>query len=505
MTTSRPAPGRSSGNPVLAAVDLGAESGRVIAGELRDDRLSLTEVHRFPNGPVHLAEGLRWDVLRLWSEICSGLERAAREADGVIRGIAVDSWGVDFALLDRTGALLGNPAHYRDDRTVGMVEEAAKTVSLERLFAATGAQTMRINTLFQLLSMSRAGSPQLGEADRLLMIPDLFGAWLSGRRATELSIASTSQCLDVGQRDWARSLLGDLRIPPGIFGELVAAGTVLGPVAEPLSRIPGLARASVIAAASHDTACAAAAVPSAGPDAVWISSGTWSIMGFSSPTPIVSDVSMRLGLSNEVAAGGDFLVCKTMPGLWLVQECRRTWAEAGEPLSYAELADLAVQAPAFGCFVDPDDESLAEPGDMPARIRALCRKTGQPEPETRAAILRCAFESLALQYRRALDRLERVSGRVFSPVHIVGGGSRNELLCQMTADALGRPCQAGPVEATAAGNVLIQAVALGLIDSLDEGRRLVRRSFEIRTYEPRSASAWDEPYRRFLELTNDHA
>jgi rhamnulokinase len=496
---------QARGRPVFAAVDLGAESGRVIVGDLHHDRLTLAEVHRFSNGPVRLGEGLRWDVLRLWSEICSGLERAAHATDGVIRGIAVDSWGVDFALLDRNGGLLGNPAHYRDDRTLGMVEVATALVSPERLFSTTGARTMRINTLFQLLSLARSDSPQLAAADRLVMIPDLLGLWLSGRAATELSIASTSQCLDVRHRVWAWPLLEELGIRTGIFGDLVAAGTMLGPLVGPLSRVDTLSRASVIAAASHDTASAAAAVPGAGPDVAWISSGTWSIIGVAAPEPLVTDLSMAYGLSNEISADGDVLVCQTMPGLWLVQECRRTWASAGQSNSYAELTQLAAGAPPFRSFVDPEDESLAEPCDMPEHIRALCRRTGQPEPVTPAQILRCVFESLALQYRRAMDRLEHVSGRRFSPVHIVGGGSRNELLCQMTADALGRPCLAGPSEATAAGNVLIQAAAVGALGSLDEGRDLLRRSFAVRAYEPRSASDWEEPYSRFMELTDDHA
>ena len=493
-----------SAPPAFVAIDLGAESGRVMLGELHEDTLRLTEIHRFPNGPVHLAEGLRWDVPRLWLEICAGLGHAAEAAEGRIQSVAVDSWGVDFALLGRDGSLLGLPAHYRDDRTLEMVEEALWFVPANRLFATTGIQPMRINTLFQLLSLARSNSPQLALADRLVMIPDLFGLWLSGRQATEFSIATTSQCLDIRGRRWADSMLEALAIPARIFGDIVPAGTVLGPLVDPVAATPGLASALVVATAAHDTASAVAAVPHAGPDVAWISSGTWSIMGFGSNEPVLSELAMRNGIGNEGAADGGYLVGKTMPGLWLVQECRREWAKDGAAISYGTIARMASEAAPLVSFVDPADESLAEPGEMSPRIRALCRKTGQPEPLSRGAVLRCVFESLALQYRRALDQLEASSGRHFTVVHIVGGGSRNDLLCQMTADALNRPCFAGPVEATAIGNILVQAAALGLVRSLDDGREIVRRSFDIRTFEPRSPAAWDEPYRRYLELTDGH-
>ena len=490
---------------MLAAIDLGAESGRVVTGDLAGDRLDIAEVHRFANTPVRLAEGLEWNVLSLWAEIGAGLQRAASATTGSIRGIAVDSWGVDFALLGRDGTLLGNPTHYRDDRTLDMVDEALSYVDAAVLYQTTGLPLMRINSLFQLLSLARRNSPQLEIAERILMIPDLFTAWLSGRPVTEVSIASTTQCLDIRRRGWARDLLDELAIPSGIFGEIVPAGAVLGQLVPPLSSVASLAGASVVSTASHDTAAAAAAVPLAGPDTAWISSGTWSIMGFASPEPVLSDLAMRYGIGNEVGADGSYLVCRTMPGLWLVQECRREWAQQGMDRSYGALAQMASEAPPFVSFVDPEDDRFAAPGEMVGRIRAWCRATGQTEPDTPAAVLRCAFESLALQYRRAIDQLERASGRALRTISIVGGGSQNALLCQMTADALGRPCVAGPVEATAAGNLLIQAIALGLVGSLEEGRALVRRSFDITTYEPHGASRWDAPYRRFLELTDAHA
>jgi rhamnulokinase len=489
----------------FAAVDLGADSGRVIEGALSDDRLTLAEIHRFPNGPVALPEGLRWDVLRLWSEISTGLQRAAnrRSPDGSeLRAVGVDTWGVDFALLDRHGMLLGNPAHYRDDRTDGMREEACRVLSRERIYRTTGTQLLPINTIYQLLSLARRNSAQLDAASRLLMMPDLFNAWLSGCAVTELSIATTTQCLDVESRTWAEPLLAELGIPARIFGEIVPAGRVLGHVAGPLGREAGLERVAVVVPASHDTASAVAAVPASGPDFAWLSAGTWSIMGIESPAPIVTDVTMRHDLSNEAGVAGRWLLLRTMPGMWLLQECRRVWAREGEELSYADLGRLAETASPFASLVDPEAPELQKPGDMPTLIGEFCRSTGQPEPETKGAVVRCAFESLALQYRRVLGWLEEAAGHQLSPIQVVGGGSQSELLCQMTADATGRPCVAGPIEATAAGNVLIQAIALGELGSLDDGRAIVRRSFPLRTYEPGHSSGWDDANARFLELTD---
>jgi rhamnulokinase len=487
----------------FAAVDLGADSGRVIEGTLSDDRLALTEIHRFPNGPVALPEGLRWDVLRLWSEISTGLQMAAvRHGSDAneLRAVGVDTWGVDFALLDRRGMLLGNPAHYRDDRVDGMLDEACRIVPRDRIYRATGTQLLPINTLYQLLSIVRRNPGQLDSADRLLMMPDLFNAWLSGSTVTELSIATTTQCLDLQTRTWAASILDELAIPTRIFGEIVPAGRVLGPVTGPLGRDAGLRRVSVVASGSHDTACAAAAVPASAPNFAWLSSGTWSIMGIETAAPVVTEVTMRHQLSNEAGVGGRWLLLRTMPGLWLLQECRRVWARLDAELSYAELGRLAETAPPFVSLVDPEAPSLQKPGDMPTLIREFCRATGQPEPETKAAVVRCVFESLALQYRRALQCLEEAAGRRLSPLHVVGGGSQSEVLCQMTADATGRPCVAGPVEATAAGNVIVQGIAVGELAGIDDGRAIVRRSFPLRTYEPGASSGWDDANVRFLEL-----
>jgi rhamnulokinase len=499
--------GPTAGTPraSFAAVDLGADSGRVIEGALWDDRLTLTEIHRFPNVPVAVPEGLRWDVLRLWSEISTGLQRAAhrRNSDGSeLRAVGIDTWGVDFALLDRHGMLIGNPAHYRDDRTDGMLEEACRVLSRERIYRTTGTQLLPINTIYQLLSLVRRNSAQLDAADRLLMMPDLFNVWLSGCAATELSIATTTQCLDVESRAWAAPLLVDLGIPARIFGEIVPAGRVLGHVAGSLGRDAGLERVAVVATGSHDTASAAAAVPASGRDFAWLSSGTWSVMGIESPAPIVTDVTMRRDLSNEAGVAGRWLLLRTMPGMWLLQECRREWAREGEELSYADLERLAETASPFASIVDPEAAALQRPGDMPTLIREFCRSTGQPEPESRGAVVRCALESLALQYGQVLDWLEEAAGHKLSSIHIVGGGSQGRLLCQMTADATSRPCVAGPIEATAVGNILVQAIALGHLAGLDEGREIVRRSLPLRTYEPGAASGLDEAKARFLELTD---
>jgi rhamnulokinase len=488
----------------FAAVDLGADSGRVIEGALSHDRLTLTDIHRFPNGPVTLPEGLRWDVLALWSEISTGLRQAAgrRSTTGSeLRAIAVDTWGVDFALLDRNGMLLGNPAHYRDERTDGMLEEACRLLSRERIYRTTGTQLLEINTLYQLLSLVRRPGGLEG-ASRMLMMPDLFNFWLTGKAATELSIATTTQCLDLESRGWAMPLLAELGIPAGIFGEIVPAGRVLGPVVGSFGREADLGRVAVVACGSHDTASAAAAVPATDPDFAWLSSGTWSIMGIESPAPIVNEVTMRHDLSNEAGVAGRWLLLRTMPGMWLVQECRRTWARQGQEHSYEELTRLAEEALPFGSLVDPEAPELQKPGDMPAQIRDLCRRTGQPVPETTGAVVRCAYESLALQYRRALGRLEAAAGHRLGRIHIVGGGSQSELLCQLTADATGRQCLAGPVEATAIGSVLVQAIAVGELGSLEDGREIVRQSFPIRNYEPVMASQWDDSFGRFMEMTH---
>ena len=487
----------------LLALDLGASSGRAMLGQLDGERLVLSEVHRFPNGPVRLPDGLRWDVLRLWTEIKRGLALAVaaqKERGAGLAGIGLDTWGVDFGLLDRDGALVSNPYHYRDSRTDGMVEEAFRRVPRAEIFEQTGIQFMQLNSLYQLLAMVVGQSPALEIAHTFLTMPDLFNYWLTGRKVCEFSNATTTQCYDPRKGDWATSLLERLDIPTHIFAEIVPPGTVLGELLPAMAEEVGAGDLPVIAPACHDTGSAVAAVPAEGSDFVYISSGTWSLMGAELPEPAINERSLAFDFTNEGGVGGTFRFLKNITGLWLVQECRRTWARQGERFSYDELTALAAEADPLRSFVDPDHESFLRPGDMPARIRAFCQEAGQPVPESRGAVVRCALESLALKYRWVLERLEEILGRRLAPIHIVGGGTQNRLLNQFTADATGRQAVAGPIEATAAGNVITQAMALGYVGSLEEGRQIVRNSFEVTSYEPAGGSEWEEAYGRFLAM-----
>ena len=482
------------------AFDLGAESGRAMLGRFDGERIELSEIHRFPNGPVRLTGGLHWDVLRLWAEVKRGLGLAVREHRLDLSGVGLDTWGVDFGLLDRDGALVSNPYHYRDDRTDGMIEEACRRVSREEIFEQTGLQFMQINSLYQLLSMVVSGSPVLDVAETFLMMPDLFGYWLTGRKACEFTIASTSQCHDPRRGEWATPLLEKLGIPTHIFPEIVPPRTVLGDLLPGVAAEVGVDRLPVIAPGGHDTALAVAAVPAEGSDFVYISSGTWSLMGAELPGPVINEQALAHGFTNEGGVQGTVRFLKNIVGLWLVQECRRTWARQGEDLSYDDLTEMAAQAEPLRSFVDPAYGEFLKPGDMPDRIQDFCRQTGQPVAESKGAIVRCALESLALTYRRVLEGLEAILGCRLEPIHIVGGGTQNRLLNQFTADAAGRRVVTGPVEATAAGNVMMQAMALGHIASLEEGRQIVRNSFDVTSYEPSGEATWDEAYERFLAV-----
>ena len=485
------------------AFDLGAESGRAIVGQFDGECLQLRDLHRFPNGPVRLPDGLHWDVLRLWTEIKQGIGLALRDHGRDLGSIGIDTWGVDYALLDRDGALVGNPYHYRDARTDGMLEKAFRRVPRAEIFAQTGIQFLPINSLYQLLAMAVRNSPQLEIARTFLTIPDLFNQWLTGQAVCEFSNATTSQCYNPHQGDWARDMLERLGIPTGIFPSIVPPGTNLGPLLPQIAEevdLPPQARLSVIAPACHDTGSAVVAVPAAAPHFAWISSGTWSVVGAEVPDALIDDRSLGYNFTNEGGASGTFRFSRNVMGLWLVQECRRTWLQQGEEYDYGALAGMAAQAEPFQAVVDPDHGEFLKPGDMPARIRSYCRATGQPQPQDKGAVLRCALEGIALKYRWVLERLEEVLGYRLDPLHIVGGGTQNRLLSQLTADATGRQVIAGPVEATAAGNVLMQMMALGQIDSLSSAREVVRRSFDLAVYEPGSGAGWDEAYGRLLAM-----
>jgi rhamnulokinase len=482
------------------AFDLGAASGRAVLGRFDGQRLALKDMHRFPNGPVRVRDDLHWDTLRLYTELKHGLTKAASEHGSELVSLGLDTWGVDFALLDKQGALLGNPYHYRDARTDGILVEAFRRVPREDIFEQTGIQFLQINTLYQLLAMVIRASPLLSAAETLLMTPDLFNYWFTGRKVSERTIASTSQCFNPNTGTWAKALIEGMGVPFHIFPEIVQPGAVLGELLPVVADETGARYVSVVAPGCHDTACAVAAVPAQSDHYAYLSSGTWSIVGAEVSQPVITAQSLACNFTNEGGVCDTIRLLNNMTGLWLIQECQRTWAAEGETLSYEDITHLAGAAPPFVALIDTDAGEFLSPGDMPARVREFCLRTGQSPPESMGAVARTILESLTLKYRWTFEKLEELLGQRLEPLHIVGGGSRNELLNQFTADAIGRPVVTGPVEATATGNVLMQMLALGHIASLDEGRDVVRRSFETRTYLPRETGAWDAAYGGYLSL-----
>ncbi len=473
----------------VIAVDLGAESGRVTRVVFDGDKVRLDEVHRFPNTPVQVAGTLHWDVLGMWREITTGIEKARAGA----ASIGVDSWGVDHALLDRDGKLIGNPVHYRDRRTDGMYDWVFARVPRREVFERTGIQFMILNTLYQLASMVANGSAQLDMAVSYLAVPDLINNWLTGEKVCEFTHATTTQLYNPRAGDWDRQMLAQVGIPTEMFGEIVQPGTRIGAY----EGIP------VIVPASHDTGSAVVAVPTTTHDYAYLSSGTWSLIGLEVDAPVINDASYAANVTNEGGAYGTFRFLKNVMGLWIAQQCRATWRGQGEEYSYDDLTRLAQTAEPFRSLIDPDDPAFLPPGDMPTRIREFCQRTGQLIPETAAQVLRTVYESLALKYRLSIDSLTALSGRTVERLHIIGGGTQNRLLCQMTADALGRLVVAGPVEATALGNALVQLIALGEIGSLHQAREAVSRSFATERYEPANGTAWDAAYARFQQLVNE--
>lgn len=479
-----------------AAVDLGAESGRVVLGRLREGRVDLDIVHRFPNRPVELFDGRRWNLLALFAESLHGLALAARTT--ALDGIGVDSWGVDYALLDERDRVLGLPFHYRDGRTAGMAERAFSRVPREELYATTGIQTMPINTIFQLLADE--GSAALAATRRLAFVPDLFALWLTGVLANESTVASTSGLLDARSGTWARALIARLGLPMAPFdGDPVEPGTTLGPVVNRHADVRGT---PVHVVAGHDTASAYVAAPIADEHAAVLSSGTWSLLGLETDAPVLDARAAAFNLTNERGVDGTIRLLRNVMGLWLVQECRRHWEATGMPCDYDVLHRMADRAgPAVPLF-DPDDDGFLAPGDMPSRVAAACTRLGQPAPADAGETVRSILVSLACKYRLVLERLELVTGRSIDRVHVIGGGARNRLLCRLTADVTGRRVLAGPAEATALGNVLVQARAAGQLGSLAELRAVAAASTRPTAYAPRSDhGAGESDYQRFLTVT----
>ena len=482
---------------VALAVDLGASSGRVVAGGFDGRLLELEELHRFENGPVTMAGRLIWDLPRLWQEVSLGLRAAAARHGRAVSSVGVDTWGVDFSFLAADSDLLANPVCYRDARTQGMLAAATAVVPRDEIFAATGLQFMEINSLYQLVSLARGQSSVLAAAERLLMIPDLFHWLLSGIASNERTNASTTQCFDPQTGDWAYPLLERLGLPRRIFGPITEPGTVLGPLRPDVAADSGLGAVRVVLPGSHDTASAVAAVPadeppSPRPDWAYVSLGTWALVGAELDRPLVTPECLARNFTNEGGIGGTTRLLKNVCGLWLVQQCRAAWQRAGQEWSWDQLTALAAEAPPLVTLIDPNHPSLVAPADMPAAIRALARASGEPEPETTAATVRAALESVAAAVRRSLAELDGLLGRRVGRVHVVGGGVKNSLLCQMIADATGRPVVAGPVEATAIGNLLVQLLAGdGKVD-LRAIRRVVRDTFEPARYEPKEAARWND-------------
>ena len=490
---------------IFLAVDMGASSGRVVAGRLNNGKLTLEDVHRFENGPVHVGGSMHWDLLRQWTDIQDGLRAAHDKYGADITSLGVDTWGVDFGLLDRNDQILGNPYHYRDARLNGVVETVFDTVSRDEIFAETGLQFMQINTLYQLITLQRVNAPQLEMADTFFMVPDMFHWLLTGEKANEMTDATTTQFLNPRTRQWSTSLLDKFQISTDMLQTIIEPGTVLGKLRPEVIRDVGLSDVNVVVPGTHDTASAVMSVPTAEPPSdqpnwCYISSGTWSLMGVEVPNPVINDRCLELNFTNEGGVGGTIRVLKNICGLWLVQECRRIWNLAGKSYDWAQLVSMAESESPLRCHITPDDVRFNAPENMPQAIASFCSETNQPAPETEGQIIRCALESLALRYRQCLGYLEQLTEGRIETIHVVGGGTQNKLLCQMTADACNRPVIAGPVEATAIGNVMMQAVAAGEVASIAEARQMIRSSFIVEQYEPQRRDDWDAAFQRFEAL-----
>ncbi len=488
----------SSLDPVHLAIDLGASGGRVLAGRVRDSGFELEELHRFPNGGLHLGRRLVWNLLGQWEHICDGLQRAAARYGPRVTSVGADTWGVDYVLLDRNDDLVGPCFHYRDARNRGMLEQAFQRMSREDIFRATGLQFMEINTAYQLLAMRLEESPLLDIAERFLMVPDFLHWQLSGEKVNEFTNASTTQLLDANSGTWSRDVLDALELPGSIFSPPVQPGLSLGPLLPQVRERTQLhADVQVMLPATHDTASAVLAVPADSfaqdnVDWCYISCGTWSLLGAELARPVLSAVCQRYNFTNEGGVNGSVRLLKNIAGLWILQQCREHWKRAGHEWGWEQLIALALQVPSMQSIIDTDAEPFVASNNMPAAIAEFCRHTGQRVPQTEGEIVRCALESLALRYRLTLGHLEEVVGHPFSTIHMVGGGVQNRLLCQMTADACGRLVVAGPVEATAIGNVMMQAIGSGRLSSVNEARQLVRSARDIVHYEPRDVGRWDE-------------
>ena len=484
----------------MLAIDLGASSGRGIVGSFDGKKLTLEENHRFPNEPVTVAGTFTWDTLRIFHEIKNSIRKCALSEDKDIRSIGIDTWGVDFGLIDKTGRLMANPVHYRDTRTEGIIEYADKFVPRSELYNVTGLQFQNFNTVYQILASMRDEPMYINNAQKLLFTPDLLNYFLTGEMRCEYTIASTGAILDAKKRDFAYDLLKKFGIPSGIFAPIVQPGSVVGPLLPQVLEEVGNINAQVVNVAAHDTASAVVAVPATSDDFIFLSSGTWSIMGSEVKEPIISDASFKYNFTNEGGVENTIRFEKNITGLWLKQESKRQWEREGKNYTHDQLSDMALASKPLQSLIDPDDALFATPGNLPKRIAEYCKATGQHVPEDAGETMRCIFESLALRYRYTAEKIDEMKGHKTPFINIIGGGTKEGLLCQFAADACGRPVHAGPVEATAIGNIMAQAIAAGELKNVAEAREVVRNSFEIEYYEPKNTESWDEGYERFKKL-----
>lgn len=482
----------------VLAFDFGASSGRAIIGCFDGDKITLEEVHRFSNDPVSVGGTVYWDVLRLFYEIKQGIIKA--KIAGGFDSIGIDTWGVDFGLIDSEGKLMENPVHYRDARTVGLVDEAFKTMPKEKLYGITGIQFMELNTLFQLISLKKYRPWMLERADKMLFMPDLFGYMLTGKMCAEYSIASTSQLIDLDKKTWSKEILDAFGIKESVFAPLVQPGTVLGELSKEVCEECGVDPVPVISVCGHDTQSAITSVPCEDGDFAFLSSGTWSLFGTELDKPIVNETSMNINITNEGGFDGSTGFLKNIIGLWLIQESRRQWKREGKEYSYADLEKLALAAEPFKCFIDPDAPEFVPHGNIPERVREFCRKTGQYVPETVGEIMRCIYESLAMKYRLTFEKLRECTERDYPVIHVIGGGTKDDLLCQMTANSCDRTVKAGPIEATVMGNVAVQLMSDGSVKNIGQARKIVADSSELKAFEPKDTDKWAGAYEDFLKV-----
>lgn len=486
-------------NKNFLAFDLGASSGRAMLGTISNGKILLREIHRFPNQMVKINGHFYWNIFNIFEELKTGLKRCVQEHNIQPLSIGVDTWGVDFAMLDGEGMITGLPNAYRDSRTDTAMEDFFKIIPREEVYRMTGIQFMQFNTLFQLFSLSRDKSPQLEIAKDILFMPDALNYLFCGIKKNEYSIASTSQLLKPGKTEYEKKLFEAMKLNTGLMQEVVLPGTILGNINPDIAKETRSGNIPVIAVASHDTASAVASVPASGKNWAYISSGTWSLMGIETDKPLISDEIHKLNYTNEGGAEGTIRFLKNIMGLWLLQECKRQWMSE-KKYTWPEMVEMSLNAESFKCLVDPDDISFLNPVNMPEAIKSFCKKTDQPIPGSHGQIIRCIFESLALKYRLVLDQIRDVSPNVIEIIHLIGGGANNELLCQFTSNSTGLPVLAGPSEATAIGNIMMQAKALGIVGSLEEMRVMIKKSIDIKSYKPCETEIWEREYPRFKRL-----